>query len=212
MTNRTANLFKQVRHACLALALCAGTAQAQSFEDILGRAQSAVGDIGKYQEALQNPDLRLQYAFVQEMLKLQDPALQRLAKEHALFSSNPVMREAAIKAILDSRAMLRIQIAGTEGTYDNVAKWVTSNGGTFVSNRGELLVRANEPVTDSCWGTDRHCVFRQVGSTVQYNPYYPGNYTNNITAILNLGNDGVLRGTLSHNGAETLQVQVDLKE
>ena len=198
--------------SCSVLAVCLGNAaEAESFEDTFARAQGAVGEIGKYQQALQNPDLRLQYALVQEMLKLKDPALQRLAKEHALFSSNPVMREAAIKAILDSGPTLRLQIAGGEGTFENAAHYVNNFGGTFVENRGEVLVRVPAAVQDDCWGSNKHCMFRQVGSTVQYNPTI-ANWHREMRMVLNLGNDGVLRGFSTESGGETLQVQIDLKE
>ncbi|NVO58201.1 hypothetical protein HW561_20620 [Rhodobacteraceae bacterium B1Z28] len=177
----------------------------------MGRAQGAVGDISKYQQALQNPDLRLQYALVQEMLKLQDPALQRLAKEHALFSTNPVMREAAIKAILDSGATLRIQVAGEQEKYVYVSKWASGLGGTFVQNRGEVLVVVPPAVNDACWGDKDRCIFRQVGSTLQYNPHIV-NLSYLPRFVLTLGNDGVLRGTASNPTGETLQAQIDLKE
>ena len=189
-----------------AIATLASGAFAQSFEEVLSAAQSAVGDIGKYQQALQNPDTRLQYALVQQMLKHQDPAIQRIAKEHALFSTNPVMREAAIKAILDSGATLRIQLAGTESTYTNIGKWAIGTGGTFVENRGQVLIQVDEAKSGACWGTRNSCVFRQVGTSLQYTP---GGY---ITSVLNLGNDGILRGTLSYSTSENLQVQIDLKE
>ena len=188
------------------LALLANGATAQTFEEVLGAAQSAVGDIGKYQQALQNPDARMQYALVQQMLKHQDPAIQRIAKEHALFSTNPVMREAAIKAILDSGATLRIQLAGAGESYKHIGEWVIRTGGTFVDKRGQVLVKANEAKSDACWGTRNSCVFQQVGTSLQYTP---GSY---ITSVLNLGNDGVLRGTLSYSTTENLQVQIDLKE
>ena len=113
--------MKTIVFSAVLTALASG-AFAQSFEEVLGAAQTAVGDIGKYQQALQNPDTRMQYALVQQMLKHQDPAIQRIAKEHALFSTNPVMREAAIKAILDSGATLRIQLAGTGKSYTSIGK------------------------------------------------------------------------------------------
>lgn len=187
-------------------------AQERSFEDVISSAQNAVGDMAKYQQALQNPDPRFQYALIQEMLKLPDPALQRIAKEHALFSTNPVMREAAIKAILDSGATLRLQLAGTGEKYEQVPKWLMADGGSFVERRGEILIKSPEAVSDACWGNANHCVFRQVGTTLQYNPYYPGNYVNQINSVMTLGDDGVLRGTLSHIKAETVQVQIDLKQ
>ena len=205
-------MYARVSLLSAVLATFTGWAQAQSFEDVFSAAQGTVGDIEKYQQALQNPDVRLQYALVQQMLKLEDPALQRIAKEHALFSTNPVMREAAVKAILDSGATLRLQMEGTGETYEKIPDWVIKNGGTFVDKRGEILVTAEGAVNDACWGTERHCVFRQVGTTLQFNPFYPGNYKNVINMTTSLGNDGVLRGTMSHQNTEVVQVQIDLKE
>ena len=205
-------MYAKVSLLSAVLATFTGWAQAQSFEDVFSAAQGTVGDIEKYQQALQNPDVRLQYALVQQMLKLEDPALQRIAKEHALFSTNPVMREAAVKAILDSGATLRLQMEGTGEAYEKIPDWVIKNGGTFVDKRGEILVTAADAVNDACLGTERHCVFRQVGTTLQFNPFYPGNYKNVINMTTSLSNDGVLRGTMSHQNTEVVQVQIDLKE
>ncbi len=196
----------------LAAIVYSTAAASQSFDDVVAQAQSQVGEIEKYQKALQNPDQKFQYALVQQMLKLQDPALQRIAKEHALFSTNPVMREAAIKAILDSGTTLRIQIATTTETTEKIGDWLQNGGGTFTSPRGEILWKAPSPVDNECWGSERHCQFRQVGNTLQFNPAYPGNYVNYINAVLTLGNDGILRGTLSYKNEEFAQVQIDLKE
>lgn len=184
----------------------------QSFEEVMSAAESQVGDIGKYQQALQNPDQRMQYALVQQMLKVSDPALQRIAKEHALFSTNPVMREAAIKAILDSGATLRIQLAGDKASAAKIADFAAANGGTYLEKQGQILFTVPAPINDECWGNEKHCVFRQVGNSVQFNPYYPGNYTKHITSVLNLSPDGVLRGSMSHQNSEFVQVQIDLKE
>lgn len=179
---------------------------AQSFEEVMQAAQSNVGEMSRYQEALQNPDQRFQYALIQQMLALEDPALQRIAKEHALFSTNPVMREAAIKAILDSGSTLRMQIAATSETYQNVSNFISSQGGTFVNNQGEILWRVPKALGAECWGLKDKCMFRQVSNSIQFNP---GSY---INATLTLGNDGVMRGNLSYSNKEFAQIQIDLKE
>lgn len=193
--------------ACLAWSVA--PASAQSFEEVFAAAQQDVGDIAKYQQALQNPDQRLQYSLVQQMLKLPDPALQRIAKEHALFSTNPVMREAAIKAILDSQATLRVQIAGSQDDTPFIQRHIRSQGGTFASGQGTALITVPEAVNDACWGSTRSCIFKQVGNTIQYTP---GGY---VTGVLTLGNDGVMRGAIefSQNSTrEVVQAQIDLKE
>ena len=196
--------------AAAAMVLAGTLATAQSFEDVMAAAEAQVGDIGKFQQALQNPDPRMQYALVQQMLAHTDPALQRIAKEHALFSTNPVMREAAIKAILDSGATLHMQIAAERDTVPGITEFVMRNGGTYPANQGQLLFPVPPVKAADCWGDQHKCILRQVGNTLQFTPHFSNRGP--LSAVLNLGNDGVLRGTLSYNNAEFAQVQVDLKE
>lgn len=185
--------------------ITASAAHAQSFEEVIANAQGQVGEIGKYQEALQNPDQRFQYALVQQMLKLPDPALQRIAKEHALFSTNPVMREAAIKSIFDSGETLRMQIAVTSEEPTKLPQWIVQNGGTSANGRGEVMWTVPQAQDDDCWSPNKTCMFKQVGNSIQFNH----GYTN---ATLTLGNDGVLRGNVSYSNQEFGQMQIDLKE
>jgi len=194
-----------------ALALSGGMAGAQTFEETVAAAQATVGEIGKYQKALQNPDPRFQYAMIQQMLKLQDPALQRIAKEHALFSTNPVMREAAIKAIFDSGATLRMEFAGTADEYPSFTGTISQGGGVFIGKTGEMLTPVSPAINEACWGFRDTCRFRQVGTSVQI-VYDRGNGSS-FNATVNLGNDGVLRGTARHyRNGEVVQMQIDLKQ
>jgi hypothetical protein len=185
------------------------TAWAQSFEDTVAAAQQQAGDLTRYQQALQNPDQRMQYALVQQMLVHSDPAIQRIAKEHALFSTNPVMREAAVKAILDAGSTLRFQVAVTSELSDGVASWLNEVGGVFDAGRGEALIAAPPAVDSDCWGTKKgSCTFQQVGNTLQYN-------YRSIRVVVTLGNDGILRGSLTYDvnrRINTAQVQIDLKQ
>lgn len=133
-------------------ATVAGLGQAQTFEEIFSAAEAQVGDMTKFQQALQNPDQRMQYALVQQMLKHPDPALQRIAKEHALFSTNPVMREAAIKAIMDAQSTLRFQMKGSKDAVKTISGWVTNSGGTFTEEDGMVLVEVPQAIDEDCWG------------------------------------------------------------
>jgi hypothetical protein len=201
--------FRFMSRLALSLVFVLGSivsVSAQSFDEVVSAAQGAVGDMAKYQEALQNPDQRFQYAMIQQMLKLPDPALQRIAKEHALFSTNPVMRQAAIKAILDSGATLRIQFAGVEEGTTNIRNFILRSGGTYSTGKGAVLITVPAAVSDACWGNANACFFKQVGNSLQYTP---GGY---ITSVMDLGNDGILRGTVSYGQDETMQIQIDLKE
>lgn len=197
-----------MRVLLLVLCLTGNIASAQSFEETLSAAQQQAADLARYQQALQNPDQRVQYSLVQQMLAHPDPGIQRIAKEHALFSTNPVMREAAVKAILDAGSTLRFQVAVTSENTTGVAGWLKDVGGVFDGARGEALVAAPPPIDNDCWGTGGKCTFQQVGNTLQYN-------YRSIRIVLNLGNDGVLRGSLTYDVNRinnTAQVQVDLKQ
>jgi len=190
------------------MGLMANMAAAQSFEDTVAAAQQQAGDLSRYQQALQNPDQRMQYALVQQMLAHPDPGIQRIAKEHALFSTNSVMREAAIKAILDAGSTLRFQVAVTSKEFEGVSAWMAAVGGVFDANRGEALIVAPPAVDNDCWGVSNKCTFKQVGNTLQYNHKY-------VRVVMNLGNDGVLRGSLTYNVSRVIntgQVQIDLKQ
>lgn len=197
-----------MRVLTLAFCFAANFASAQSFEETLSAAQQQAGDLSRYQQALQNPDQRIQYSLVQQMLAHPDPGIQRIAKEHALFSTNPVMREAAIKAILDAGSTLRFQVAVTSESSGGVADWLGAVGGVFDGVRGEALIVTPPAIDNDCWGASGKCAFQQVGNTVQYN-------YRSIRVVLNLGNDGVLRGSLTYDVNRvnnTAQVQVDLKQ
>ena len=201
--------MKRILAITAALFVWAGSALAQTFEETVAAAQAEVGDIGRYQEALQNPDPRFQYAMVQQMLKLPDPALQRIAKEHALFSTNPVMREAAIKAIFDAGSTLRFQVAGTGEKYEYFPRFIATQGGVFVGKTGEFLVAVPAAKSAECWGANKYCTYRQVGSTVQIGL---GSGTGAVNITATLGNDGVLRGSARHHYGEVMQLQIDLKQ
>ncbi|MEL6548997.1 MAG: hypothetical protein AAFQ54_02000 [Pseudomonadota bacterium] len=204
-------MIEKMRQLFLAIAVLAcGSASSQTFEETVAAAQAAVGDIARYQEALQNPDPRFQYAMVQQMLKNPDPALQRIAKEHALFSTNPVMREAAIKAIFDAGTTLRLEFAGSGTSYEWFPSIISKGGGVFSQNTGQLLTAVPPALNDACWGTRDTCAFRQVGNAVQVNYDQGNNFAFNANLVL--GTDGVLRGTAKHSRGETLQMQIDLKQ
>lgn len=190
------------------LVLGATTASAQSFDELFSAAQQQAGELSKYQEALQNPDLRMQYSLVQNMLGHSDPGVQRIAKEHALFSTNPLMREAGIKAIMDSASTLRMQIAVTSETANGIESWLINNGGVLSNGRGEVLLVVPPPIDNDCWGTRDKCSYKQVSNSLQYN-------APRISVVMTLSNDGIMRGNLTfaqNSQRESAQVQVDLKE
>ncbi len=195
----------------LAAALVATPAGAQTttFEEFEAQVQAAAGEIARYQQVLQNPDVRIQYEAVKLMLRSNDPALVRIAREHALFSTNPVLRNVAIKAIFDSAPNLRVVVTGIGEESADVLRWLGTLGGSHDGQTGSLIFKVG-PARENCWiHYDDRCRLQLAGTTVQFQNH--GNSVDRAQANLNLGPDGILRGVVFSN-AGTAQMSIDLKE
>lgn len=189
-------------------------AQAQSdmtLEEFQAQVMAGANRIAQYQQTLQNPDPRVQYEAVRLLLKSKDPALVRIAKEHALFSTNPVLRNSAILAIFEAGGNLRIEVTATDDQSASVLNWVSSVGGTHDGRVGNFIFPIGK-MTEECWMDVRYdttCQLRVSGTTVQF--YYHGNSNTKSQAALTLGADGVLRGQLLFAG-QSANAAIDLKE
>ncbi len=215
-------LFKKLKNwsltlASLTLLFVSATsnsfAQSSSFDDFQRKVNEGVAEIAKYQQVLQNPDVRVQYQAVQYMLKSNDPALQRIAKEHALFSTNPVMRGSAIKAILDSGQNLRLVVTSTGEKSADVFRWLARVGGTSDGRTGSVIFAVGKPIGNgNCWQHyGERCRFKLAGNSILFQNH--GNAGDQAQASMSLGNDGVLRGTIATSRqAGTANVSIDLKE
>ena len=72
-------------------------------------------------------------------------------------------------------------------------------------------MRIPPALKDDCWGARNSCVFRQVGTTIQFRRFV--GYTNETNGVLTLGSDGVMRGSMTtKRDNETIQMQIDLKQ
>lgn len=184
-------------------------AQTTSFEEFQRKVNEGVAEIAKYQEVLQNPDVRVQYQAVQHMLKTNDPALQRIAKEHALFSTNPVLRHSAIKAIFDSGQNVRLVVTSTGEKSADVFVWLRRVDGTHDGNTGSIIFKVGE-ARENCWiQYGNNCHFRLAGNSVLFK--HEGNTGSKAQSSLDLGNDGVLRGVIFTRSGEA-RLSIDLKE
>lgn len=194
--------------AAACLAAPAG-AQTQSFEEFEAQVQAAAGEIARYQQILQNPDVRIQYEAVKLMLKSNDPALVRIAREHALFSTNPVLRNVAVKAIFDAQPNLRVVVTSTGEESADVLRWIAQAGGSHDGKTGSFIFKVGE-VRENCWiHYNDNCRLQLAGTTVQFRNY--GNSPDRAQANLNLGPDGILRGVVFSDEGSA-QMAIDLKE
>ncbi|WP_224825988.1 HEAT repeat domain-containing protein [Cognatishimia sp. MH4019] len=188
------------------------TAQAEmTLEDFQAQVMAGANRIAQYQQTLQNPDPRVQYEAVRLLLKSKDPALVRIAKEHALFSTNPVLRNSAIVAIFEAGGNLRLQVTATNEQSASGLQWISNVGGTHDGRVGNFIFPIGK-MTEECWMDARYdstCQLRVSGTTVQF--YYHGNSGTKAQAALTLGSDGVLRGKLLAGGHNS-DAAIDLKE
>lgn len=209
---RCLSVFRFVFGACWVLV--SGVAAAQNsaeLDQFRAKVQEGANRIAQYQQILQNPDMRVQYEAVTLMLKSKDPALVRIAKEHALFSTNPVLRASAIEAIFNAGGTLRIEVTATGDNSKGVLKWVANVGGAHDGRIGNFVFPLGKKEGD-CWrqfNYAQYCQLQVAGTSVQYT--YRGNRGHNSQASLKLGPDGVLRGVMfSNEGSAT--IAIDLKE
>lgn len=182
-----------------------------TLEDFQAQVMAGANRIAQYQQTLQNPDPRVQYEAVRLLLKSKDPALVRIAKEHALFSTNPVLRNSAILAIFEAGGNLRIEVTATDEKSAAVLQWISSVGGTHDGRVGNFIFPIGR-MTEECWMDARYdstCQLRVSGTTVQF--YYHGNSSSKAQAALTLGADGVLRGKILAVEANA-DAAIDLKE
>lgn len=187
------------------------TAQTEmTIEDFQAQVMAGANRIAQYQQTLQNPDPRVQYEAVRLLLKSKDPALVRIAKEHALFSTNPVLRNSAILAIFEAGGNLRLEVTATGENSAPVLGWVSTVGGTHDGRVGNFIFPIGTP-NEECWLQVRlsSCQLRVSGTTVQYT--HGGGRTLTAQSSLTLGADGVLRGVIfAQEGSAN--AAIDLKE
>ncbi len=209
---RCLRFFCLVFGAFLAMGVGAATAQSSTeLDQFRAKVQEGASRIAQYQQILQNPDMRIQYEAVTLMLKSKDPALVRIAKEHALFSTNPVLRASAVEAIFNAGGTLRIEVTARGDNWKGVLDWVANVGGAHDGRIGNFVFPLGKK-DGECWrqfNNKKYCQLQVAGTSVQYAHRY--NAGDNSQASLKLGPDGVLRGVMfSNNGSAT--VSIDLKE
>ncbi len=196
---------------CATMALCAfgwtPSAQAQSnASNLVAEAQKKAEEINEVLRALQSSDPNTQYALLKILLEEKDPALVRIGREFALFSTNPVVQNMAIVSVFETNPQVRMNITG--GTGLESYGWVEHVGGVATETTASAML-STQTFNGTCWATRNDtCRFFIRGLNVQYN--YSFNSWK-AQANLTLGPDGVLRGPIFMNTGRA-QASIDLKE
>ncbi len=186
---------------------------AQSVDDVLANAGAKSEKIKQVLRTLQNSDQVTQYSLVEALLKDDDKALKRIGREHALFSSNPVLQNMAIESVFVTNLQVRLTLDNPDST--EALKWLEVYGGGQNGQSGFVMMPVGTyDSKSSCWldPTFRKCRFTLIGSSLQFMMFANGGQAiNRGSAALTLQPDGQMRGTfLSGFGRATMTI--DLKE
>ncbi len=192
---------------CVAFSLTATAPSAQtSTSDLLEKAKKQADQINEILRALQTADANTQYALVKVLLEEKEPALVRIGREFALFSTNPVIQNMAIQSVFNTNPQVRFDVTGGDGLESY--GWVEYVGGVATAQSASVMV-STQTYNGTCWAaSNRSCVFYIRGLNVQYN--YAFNSWK-AQADLTLGPDGVLRGPILMNTGRAM-LSIDLKE
>lgn len=157
--------------AVAALLLAMGAAQAQSIsvEDLRAQVDERVGEMNGYQELLSDPNPARAIAAMEIMMGSGDATLQRMAVEFGIFSTNPSVRAAALKAYLDAKPTLTVFVTLGEAFEEDQRSWVQGQinrlGGTAGDGQEGFLsipVGAYD-AAQSCYtyaSDERECLMR----------------------------------------------------
>ncbi len=208
---RIVKLFGVMAIALLGLGPVAS--DAQSVDDVLANSEQKSEKIRQVLQALQDGDQITQYALVEALLKEEDKALRRIGREHALFSTNPVLQNMAIESVFATNAQVRIVISNP--AKPEALGWIEAAGGAQDGQTGFVMMPVGTvDAASSCWMDPifSRCRFTIIGNTVQFGFYANGGQAiNRAQAALTLQPDGQLRGAFV-SGLGPAVMSIDLKE
>lgn len=188
-------------------------ALAQSVDDVLAGANAKSAKIKQVLQTLQSGDQVTQYALVEALLKDEDKALRRIGREHALFSTNPVLRNIAIESVFRVNPQVRMVMTGPNPA--EALNWLGVYGGSHDGQTGFVMMPVgNFDAASACWldPAFRKCRFTIIGSSVQFQMYANGGQAiNRASAALSLQPDGQMRGVFT-SGYGNTTLTIDLKE
>lgn len=185
-------------------------AHSQSISEMVQTSQQQSAEIQQLMAALQTSDQVTQFKLVEALLAHEDKALVRIGREHALFSTNPVMQNVAIISTFTKNDYVRLTLSQPQSK--TALTWVEHIGGTQDGTIGSVVLPTGE-FDGNCWVAHfKSCRFAMVGTTVTFGYYANGGQSEQrAQSVMQLGTDGVLRGLiLSSSGSAT--VEIDLKE
>ncbi|MEP4990079.1 MAG: hypothetical protein ABJV68_20665 [Paracoccaceae bacterium] len=197
----------------LLFAMLPMTVNAQSVDEILDDANAQAEKIQNVLKVLQNGDQVTQFSLVEALLKNSNKALRRIGREHALFSTNPVLQNMAVESVFTENSQVRMVLENP--SQPEVLKWLEVYGGAQDGQSGFVMMPVgNYDTAASCWADPvfKGCRFTVLGNSVQFRMFANGGQAiNRASAALTLQPDGWLRGSFT-SGYGPGQLSIDLKE
>lgn len=195
-------MLKQVAILCLFLImpmLAASANAQQSLSEIKEKLGQRASELEEVDQMLANPDKNQRIAAMELLLASGNPVFVNRAKEAGLFSSDPEMRNAALKAIFDSGGPFRIvfDFSGKSDEDHGIKDW----SGDVIWNPDTKLGRLVFTVQPynkekQCWeSSGRNCAIYLTGTTVSLRDW------RYASGSLELDNSGRLVGTFRATGS-----------
>lgn len=197
----------------LAISLFAGNAEAQTIEELRALATGRSAELNEYRLLLQDAAIPEQVIMVRSLLASEDRELRQIAQSHALFSASASLRLEALRAILNQKSTLLVQL--TDLTDRTLIEAVRAFGGAYSTEEaiGSYSFSVRDPTSADCWGTrgmtQRDCEVEIVGDQVFFS--YDGNgwsYQGQLT----MTQSGTLEGAIRYREGNPASVVIDLKQ
>jgi hypothetical protein len=193
--------FVTAAFACLMLAASDGSAQV-SLDEIEEAVGGRLGDYERVEQLLGHPDRNRAMAAMELLLASGDPTYVRMAREFGLYSSDPNVRQLALRAVLDAGGAFRLVIDPPSENSTDTRRAASAFGGS-VSDEGRVSIpfqvkSGGFNQTESCWSDMRgSCTLRATGSTVHLTSWRQSNVT--LTGEFSLDDSGTLVGHILAN-------------
>ena len=176
-----------------------------NFEDFLKKdaaaeAREGVDDqeLQQFEEVLNGEDTDRALRAMRYMLTSGKPPLVRRAKEFGLYAAEPLFRNEALRAILDTGGPFLLEIQVDEGDSRLVANQFRYWGASASPDNSTLYFSFGLQAYDAekqCWPSKASgdCSLQVIRSDVTFN-----RWGDNINGALKLTESGVLEGTMAH--------------
>ncbi|RKT37918.1 HEAT repeat domain-containing protein [Thiocapsa rosea] len=183
-------------------------ASKMSVDEITASIEGRADEISRAQDLLANPDRNKRIAAMEALLQSGDATLVQVAKESGLTSSDPYMRAAAVKAVLDAGGnfVAEFAIPIEDKDLTQIYEWLSRMKGSWSSDRRQgFYTFAIGSYEDElkCWpflNNKRYCALLLNGERVM-----TGEWSFNINghAVMTSDETGALVGDFLVNGSGT---------